>query len=512
MNPSLNWRELEILVDGIRPEVEGLFVDRLIVPSRDYFPMGYLKGEWAIRLTGRRQDCILLLSIRARHPYLAWHKGKGPRAATEGTRSAFDLAVQKYLKGAKLLKCQAVHQERTVILWFTGESGTKDRLGLVLVFIPAAPEAFLVSASESQTSSPQAPGWTILGRSRTAQSKSKQPLQETYYFPPDGSQAPPNPIVRHALFEKAETLFETLEKQLQKEAFLLRVQLTEKILKQLAKQASDRKRQSQTTLKEAEGEENWQRYGDLLKNSMGNATVLNDRYQVLDYSTGEPAQIPQNPKRTPQEQVEYFYKNARRNQRRREEAKGRIIRFQEVIQRMEALLSQKPLELNGEFDLKALTQWERQSGTQLSTPDPNKNVLPSKSKKSSPSAWLGPTFVSQNGMTIWVGRNKDENLELTFKYARGNDLWMHVRGRPGAHIVIPLQPGKSAPLETLLDAANLTVFYSGGAHWGKTEVDYTFKKYVKRIKDSSEASYTNNKTLLVDSDPVRRKRLLEQNL
>ncbi len=85
---------------------------------------------------------------------------------------------------------------------------------------------------------------------------------------------------------------------------------------------------------------------------------------------------------------------------------------------------------------------------------------------------------------------------------------MHVRGRPGSHVVIPVQSGKSVPLETLLDAANLVIYYSGGESWGKTEVDYTFKKYVKRIKDSTEASYTNNKTLLVEPDRVRLKRLL----
>jgi predicted ribosome quality control (RQC) complex YloA/Tae2 family protein len=74
--------------------------------------------------------------------------------------------------------------------------------------------------------------------------------------------------------------------------------------------------------------------------------------------------------------------------------------------------------------------------------------------------------------------------------------------------VIPVPTGKSVPLETLLDAAVLTVYFSGGEKWGKTEVDYTFKKYVKRIKDSSEASYTNNKTLLIKPDAERRKRLL----
>jgi predicted ribosome quality control (RQC) complex YloA/Tae2 family protein len=131
----------------------------------------------------------------------------------------------------------------------------------------------------------------------------------------------------------------------------------------------------------------------------------------------------------------------------------------------------------------------------------------SKSGTGVPSRWTGKTYFSKEGLPILVGRSKEENLELTFKIARGNDLWMHVRGRPGAHLVIPLPSGKSASLETLLDAAQLVILHSGGKNWGKTEVDYTFKKYVKRIKDSSEASYVQNKTLLVAPDPKRLERL-----
>jgi predicted ribosome quality control (RQC) complex YloA/Tae2 family protein len=88
---------------------------------------------------------------------------------------------------------------------------------------------------------------------------------------------------------------------------------------------------------------------------------------------------------------------------------------------------------------------------------------------------------------------------------------MHVKGKPGAHVVVPIPAAKSASLETLLDAAQLTLFYSGGQNWGKTEIDYTFKKHVKRIRDSTEASYTQNRTLLVQNDAERLKRLLEQN-
>src|SRR4051794_27186467 len=87
---ALNWKEISLLCDSFKPGIEGLFVDRIIVPDRPAFPGGYLKGESAIRLTGRRQEGTFLFSIRARHPYLGFRTGKGPKAASQATRSPFD--------------------------------------------------------------------------------------------------------------------------------------------------------------------------------------------------------------------------------------------------------------------------------------------------------------------------------------------------------------------------------------------------------------------------------------
>lgn len=80
---------------------------------------------------------------------------------------------------------------------------------------------------------------------------------------------------------------------------------------------------------------------------------------------------------------------------------------------------------------------------------------------------------------------------------------MHARGKPSAHVIIQLAKGKSASLETLIDAATLLIYFSKGTSWGKTEVDYTLKKYVKKIKNSDQVSYTQNKTLLLEFDPAR---------
>jgi predicted ribosome quality control (RQC) complex YloA/Tae2 family protein len=481
MTPVLNWKELAALVSeyGRVLDDPGLSVDRVIVPERPRFPAGFVKSEWALRMGGRRKEFALVFSVRPRSPYLVAVPGKGPKAAPEGSHSPFSLALSKQLRGMKFLKMEAYARERSVVLWFQGDR----RLGLVLQLIPAVPEALLIDDE-----------MTIIARSRTIRDALK-------FVPPDGLKAPEGLVVREDLVKSAETFRGEVERALDAEAFELRAREAEKRVREALKQARDRIRQNQTSVEEALGEPDWRRYGELLKATLPDAPAIDadGMRELQDFESGLAVRIPSDRKLSAQAQAEKFFSLARRKQQREEQARLRIEGFRETELRLEGALAKKP---EG-GDWAALERFERLIGTPGRT-----GASGAEKPLKRAGAWLGKSFVSKDGLTIMVGRSRDENLELTFKHARGNDVWMHVRGRPGAHLVIPVTSGKSVPLETLLDAASLCIHYSGGEKWGKTEVDYTFKKYVKRIKDSTEASYTNNKTLIVEPDPARLKRLL----
>lgn len=490
--PVLTWKELESLIAALRPAAEGLFVDRVVVPERSRYPEGFLKNEWALRLTGRKAEATLVFSVRPRHPAIELLAGKGPLAAKAGTRSAFDLALSKHLRGARLVSLAPFPKERTVLLRFSAD----EPLALVLVLIPGAPEALLVRVPPGEALPRPGEELPVIARSRAQAG--------TTFVVPDGSRAPENPKVHEDWIRSQEAWSSVLQEAREAEAFELRLIAASRELRDSLKQARERGRQSQTAAAEAEKEADWSRFGDLLKSSLGQKPGISGdgTYRLTDYATGEPVEVPRDPKLSPAEQVEKFYQLARRKQRRLQEARSRARDFAEVAARFEKTLESPPAPL----DWKSLERMEREAGIA-----PVGAQAPAEKGKPRPGkGWLGKTFVSKDGWTLWAGRSRDENLELTFKHARGNDLWMHVRGRPGSHVVVPVQPGKSVPLETLLDAATLVIHYSGGDHWGTTEVDYTYKKYVKRIKDSTEASYTGNKTLLIKPDPERLKRLLSQ--
>ena len=120
-------------------------------------------------------------------------------------------------------------------------------------------------------------------------------------------------------------------------------------------------------------------------------------------------------------------------------------------------------------------------------------------------------FTSAEGHPILVGRDNRQNDKLSTAVARGNDLWFHVgRGYAGSHVVVRLPKGKTASLQTLLDAGTLAVHFSKARGADKCEVTYTQSKNVRKPKGLPPGRVTvaHAKTQLVQGDPHRLQRLL----
>jgi predicted ribosome quality control (RQC) complex YloA/Tae2 family protein len=114
-----------------------------------------------------------------------------------------------------------------------------------------------------------------------------------------------------------------------------------------------------------------------------------------------------------------------------------------------------------------------------------------------------------HGFRIVVGRNAKENDRLLRGRVRGNDWWLHTRDYPGGYVFIRQRSGKSVPLEVLLDAGNLALFYSKGRGNGKGDLYYTQVKYLRRTKDGPVGLVipTQEKNLHVELDEARLRRL-----
>ena len=98
-----------------------------------------------------------------------------------------------------------------------------------------------------------------------------------------------------------------------------------------------------------------------------------------------------------------------------------------------------------------------------------------------------------SGARIFVGRSPRENIEVTFRIARPDDLWFHARGIPGSHVVLQPPPG-APPNDADLDAAaDLAARHSRGAQAPRVQIDFTERKYVRKGRDAGPGLvwYTN---------------------
>ena len=120
----------------------------------------------------------------------------------------------------------------------------------------------------------------------------------------------------------------------------------------------------------------------------------------------------------------------------------------------------------------------------------------------------GLTFKCGDWLII-VGRDADENDALLRRHVKGGDLWLHARDFPGGYVFVKQRPGKTFPLETLLDAGNLAIFYSKGRNNAEGDLFYTQVKYLRRAKNGPKGLVipTQEKNLHIKLDETRLRKL-----
>jgi predicted ribosome quality control (RQC) complex YloA/Tae2 family protein len=112
------------------------------------------------------------------------------------------------------------------------------------------------------------------------------------------------------------------------------------------------------------------------------------------------------------------------------------------------------------------------------------------------------TTKSSDGWTIFIGRNKYENDVLLSKLAHPADIWLHVQGQEGAHVLIKNPNKQDPPATTLREAAQLAARFSRISLGSKVRVVYTHCKHVKKIGGKDKPGlvrYENEKTIEVDT-------------
>ncbi len=112
-------------------------------------------------------------------------------------------------------------------------------------------------------------------------------------------------------------------------------------------------------------------------------------------------------------------------------------------------------------------------------------------------------FVLQSGSKVYVGKNAKSNMELTFRVARPDDYFFHVRGYEGAHTILKpvLQKGQNVRKDDIAMAAAIAAYFSKAKTQKNVPVSYTQRKFLKKNKKGKIGSVVLMKEKVIFVDP-----------
>lgn len=105
-----------------------------------------------------------------------------------------------------------------------------------------------------------------------------------------------------------------------------------------------------------------------------------------------------------------------------------------------------------------------------------------------------------DGYLVMVGRDAKSNDYLTFIEADNEDIWMHVKGVPGSHVVIRVRENLPTP-EVIRMAAELAKKNSKAQKDQQATVVYCQRKFVKKDSNMNDGQvrvdYRNSEEITI---------------
>ncbi len=199
-----------------------------------------------------------------------------------------------------------------------------------------------------------------------------------------------------------------------------------------------------------------------------------DAIKLIDWD-GNGVVVNLDPKMNLMDNSRKYYKKARKS---REDVKIRAARLPEFKLKLEK--SEKYIKLlSGTEDLKSFRKLSIEVKKELGIkmeympPEPEDKFR---------------TFDLGEGYMLYVGKNAANNDELTMRFAKPNDIWLHARGSGGSHVVLRMKGKEKPPKYIMKMAASVAAYFSKARNAKYTPVAYTFKKYVRKPKGANPGS------------------------
>jgi predicted ribosome quality control (RQC) complex YloA/Tae2 family protein len=414
--------------------------------------------------------------------------------------------LKAHLEGARLREAGLRGADRQLALHFEARDGS--RTVLVLALMGPRSNLYVLERGE------------VLTRSARPLAKTRRDLVigEPFRDPePRPARVPENRFEgfgEEELLRAIEAEYAAREDREQEDR--LRQRLTQAFRKQRA--ALGRKERSlERDAGAAEEAPRLERQGELLKANLKRARAGSTELVAEDFETGESVTVELDPKLSGSENMEQLFRRARKAMKKGVRAAQDLEALRERAEALAGLESELEALPDDDEALRAFAEGpevRRLLDRYYPKPAaPGEERKPKKvwklGKRELPTRLVPKRYRASGDLEIWVGKNDEGNDLLTTRLARGRDLFFHLEGSPGSHVVLRLDKGEP-PQEALLEAAELAVQFSKQKNAGRAPV------HVAEIKDISKPRgakpglvYVHRgRTLQLRRDPARLKRVL----
>ena len=269
-----------------------------------------------------------------------------------------------------------------------------------------------------------------------------------------------------------------------------------------------------------------QRQGELLKSALGSLRPGADHALVRDFRTGEELRIPLDPAHSPAENLEQIFKRARKAERQALRAQQEIGELRGRLEEIDVLRARcDALAEGGEPSQAELEAFEATPAIRrlldryhpapaAGKPAAEKKATWKIGKHEIPPRLQPKRYRTSDGLEIWVGRSDEGNDLLTTRLANGRDLFFHLEGSPGSHVILRTGGRGDPPPESLLEAGELAVHFSKQKNATRASVHVAPVKHVSKPSGTKPGLvYVHRgRTFDLRRDPARLKRILDSRI
>ncbi|GAB4469121.1 MAG: NFACT RNA binding domain-containing protein [Elainellaceae cyanobacterium] len=228
--------------------------------------------------------------------------------------------------------------------------------------------------------------------------------------------------------------------------------------------------------------------------------------ELADFETGEPVKISLDPEKNAVQNAQALYKRHQKLRRSRLALEPLLAEAQAEIHYLEQVqvaVLQVDTYTTPE-DLESLEEIRDELIQQRYLDDPDQRY-----RGAAATAANFRRYTTPSGFEVLIGRNNNQNDQLTSRTATDYDLWFHSQEIPGSHVLLRLPAGAAPEDADLQFTADLAAFYSRAAQSDQVPVVYTEPRHVYKPKGARPGTVIYKQERVIWGQPQRAKRWLE---